>query len=391
MALPGVGAGPPSPAYDVVIVGAGVQGLALAYELARRGMTRVAVLDRSWPGSGASGRNGELIRSIFSSEQWRGLFEHSRARWAQLPAELDYNLLLNRHGYVVLASTEDQLSACRRDHRLAGLDTELLDAAAARRLLPDANPSLVAGGVLQHDAGFAHHDAVVWAYLRAATRLGVEVFADVTVRQVRRRNGRVEGVQTSAGAVSTPVVVNAAGGDAAELNRLAGVDLPLAQTRLEMLATEPLRPFLRYGLAAPALLGYAHQTARGEFVGGTELSAPDQTSSLNSTYPLLRDMATKWVRLFPLLAGARLLRHWAGTVTQTADLAPVLGELPELSGYLLDCGWVYGFMGAPGAADLLAEQLVTGVTPPALAPFTPQRLRTGALIRETSLVVPGGT
>lgn len=390
MVLPQVSTGEPSPTYDVVVVGAGVQGLALAYELARRGMSRVAVLDRSWPGNGASGRNGELIRSVFSSEQWRGLFEHSRRRWARLPSELDYNLLLNRHGYVVLASTEDQWQACRRDHRLAGLDTELLDAPAARRLLPDADPSMVAGGVLQHDAGFAHHDAVVWAYLRAATRLGAQVFADVTVQAVRQRHGRVDGVQTSAGPISAPVVVNAAGGDATELNRLAGVDLALTQTRLEMLATEPLRPFLRHGLAALALLGYAHQTARGEFVGGTELSAPDHTDRLDSTYPLLRDMATKWVRLFPLLAGARLLRHWAGTVTQTADLAPVLGEVPELGGYLLDCGWVYGFMGAPGAADLIAEQIVTGVTPPALAPFTPDRLRTGALIRETSLVVPGG-
>lgn len=391
MALPGIREGVPRRGYDVVIVGAGVQGLALAYELARRGTRSVAVLDRSWPGSGASGRNGELIRSAFASTQWCGLFDHSLRRWRGLSAELGTNLLFNRHGYIVLASTDAQWRACQSDHarhRDLGIDTDLLDARDVRRLIPDANPELIRGGVLQPDAGFAHHDIVVWAYLAAAARLGVEVFTDVPVEEVRTHKGHVCGVRAGGRAIDTAVVVNAAGGAAAELNAYAGVDIDLRASRLEMLATEPLRPFLRYGLAVPELMGYAHQTARGEFVGGTELAEPDHSSSLNATYALLRDMATKWVRLFPSLAGARLLRHWAGTVSQAADLAPVIGPVDELEGYLVTCGWVYGFMGAPGAADLLADSIVTGRTSAVLEQFAPSRLREGRLINETSLVVP---
>lgn len=391
MALPGVHDGDPRGGYDVVIVGAGIQGLALAYELARRGTRSVAVLDRSWPGSGASGRNGELIRSAFASSQWCGLFDHSLHRWRGLSAELGANLLFNRHGYIVLASTDAQWRACQDAHdrhRELGIRSELVDAPEMRRLIPDANPELIRGGVLQPDAGFAHHDIVVWAYLAAARRLGVEVFTGVSVEDVRTGNGRVHGVRAGGHEIDATVVVNAAGGAAAEMNAYAGVDVALRASRLEMLATESLRPFLRYGLAVPELMGYAHQTARGEFVGGTELAEPDHSASLNGTYALLRDMATKWVRLFPALAGARLLRHWAGTVTQTADLAPVIGPADELAGYFLTCGWVYGFMGAPGAADLLADYIVTGQRPTLLEPFAPSRLREGRLIHEPSLVVP---
>lgn len=392
--LPGVSSGPPAGRYDVVIVGAGVQGLALAYELCRRGAGRVAVLDRGWPGGGASGRNGEMIRSVFASTEWTRLFQHSLRRWAGLSRELDYNVLFNSGGYLVLASTDDELLACRRNaatHARLGVRSEVLDAGAVRRLIPEVNPGLAAGGLLQPDAGFAHHDAVVWAYLRAATRLGAAVFAGVEAHSLLTSGGRVSGVRTSQGAIAADVVVNAAGASAADLNLTARLELPLVRSRLEMIVTESVRPFLGCAVASGHLLGYCHQTARGEFVGGTERPHVDQTDSLNATYEQLRDMAAKWVRLFPVLGGVRLLRHWAGVVSQAPDLAPVLGAAPGVAGLFLTIGWVYGFMGAPGAADLLAEQIVTGRVPPELAPFSAQRLLDGQLISESSLVVASGT
>lgn len=391
--LPGVSSERPGSAYDAVIIGSGIQGLALAYELAGRGVTRVAVLERSWPGGGASGRNGELIRSAFSSSAWTNFFELSRQRWCELSAELRFNLLHNTPGYLVVASTDEQLDRCRADHhaqRELGIRTSLLDADQVLELVPAFDPEVVRGAILQEDAGWAHHDASVWAYLRGAARRGVEIHAGVEVTDVLTRGGSVVGVVTTGGAISAPVVVNAAGGAAPQINALAGVDIPLTTNRLEMLVTEPLRPFLPTAVAALELLAYAHQTSRGEFVGGTELLEPDVTSSLASTYALLRDMAQKFVRLLPVLAGARVLRQWAGTVSQGADLAPVVGPVPDLDGFYVTCGWVYGFMGAPAAGVLLAEAIVNGNIPPALAPFEAARLSGGRFIAEGSLVVPTG-
>jgi sarcosine oxidase subunit beta len=390
MAVPGACRSPLRRAYDVVIVGAGVQGLALAYELAKLGVRDVAVLDRSYPGGGGSGRNGEMIRSAFGSREWTGLFDESLRRWRTLSAELDFNVLFSGTGYLVLASTPEQVERCRADavrQAALGVRSQFVTAEEARRIVPEVNPELALGGVYQDHAGFAHHDAVVWGYARAAARLGVEIHTGVTVTGVEVSGGAVRGVRTDRGHVSTPVVVNAAGGGARAIAEMAGVRLPTRTCRLEMIVTESVAPFLRPALASLELLGYCHQTARGEFVGGTELPYPDVSDSLNGTYTLLADMAAKFVRLLPRLAGVRLLRHWAGLVDQADDLSPVIGPVPEVSGFHLTCGWVYGFMGAPATGALLARGIHEGVMPELLRPFSVTRLHEGRLIQEGTLVV----
>lgn len=389
--LPGVRTEAPNSGYAVVIIGAGVQGLALAYELAKRGQRDVLVVDGSWPGSGASGRNGELIRSAFSSSEWSDFFDLSLDRWQTLSAELDSNLLFNRDGYAVLASTDAQLHSLdvdHRAHRVRGLRSELLDESEARKLLPAAAPALVRGALYQPHGGYAHHDSVVAGYLENAARLGVHIVAGARVVGINHAAGRVTAVRLADGStIACETLVNAAGGEAPAINELAGVSIELIQARLEMIVTQPTRPFLRPGVASLELLGYCHQTMRGEFVGGTELATVDATSSLSGTWELLRDMATKFVRLFPALAGVRLLRHWAGTVSQTRDLAPVLGHVEELDNFIVSAGWVYGFMGAPAAGELLAELLLTRRVDPRLAPFSAARVRQQDWIREGSLVV----
>ena len=391
--IPGAGASPLRRSYDVVIVGAGVQGLALAYELGRRGIGRVAVLDAAYPGAGASGRNGELIRSAFASVEWTSLFHESLRRWHTLSAELDFNVLFTPAGYLVLATTPAEMEAFAGHvelQRRLGLSTQVVQAEAARELAPALADGFVLGAMFQPDAGFAHHDAVVWAYARAASRLGVQILPYTEVLEVGVAAGAVTGVLTSRGPVSAPVVVDAGGGMAAGVARLAGVELPLTTYSLEALVTEPLEPFLRPGLSCPGLLAYCHQTTRGEFVGGTEPAVARESSSLKATIAGGRDMARKFTTLFPALAGVRVMRQWAGLVSQAEDAAPVLGRVGEVDGLILDCGWVYGFMGAPAAGALLAEAIADGTTPALLAPFKLERLRTGALIREGSLVVTTG-
>ena len=150
--------------------------------------------------------------------------------------------------------------------------------------------------------------------------------------------------------------------------------------------TETLAPFLTPAVALVHQLGYCHQSLRGEFVGGTEQKVQPAVDSLRTTFDGVRDAAQKFVRAFPCLAGARLVRHWAGVIDVAADLAPILCET-EVGGFWLDCGWVYGFMGAPAGGQLLAEAITTGAMPPPALPFSLSRLREGRLIAEGSLVV----
>jgi sarcosine oxidase, subunit beta len=377
--------------YDVVIIGGGVQGLSLAYNLARKGLKNVVVVEKSYIGSGASGRNGEMIRSAFGSEEWIRLFDRSLQLWETLSDELDFNVMFTRCGYLVLASTPDELEACRNHMRLQkkfGLHTQLLDHADVTKSIPSLNPEMAAGGILQPGGGVARHDAVVWAYEQAAFRLGVDILPFTEVKGIIIRNNVVGGVETTRGCIATRTMVNAAGGHAKMVAAMAGIKLPTEVYRLEMLVTEPLKPFLPLAVSSPNTLSYMHQTTRGEFAGGAESADSEPRKSLRSSAEATQDMARKFIGLFPGLRAVKMMRQWGGIVDMASDISPLLGPVPEIEGFVLDCGWVYGFMGSPAAGSFLAEFILTGDVPPEILPFSLSRFKDGKPILDPSLVVP---
>ncbi len=302
--------------------------------------------------------------------------------------------MYTRCGYLVLASTSDEFELCRtnvKTQQSFGLKTELLNKKDVRKLIPTLNPEMVSGGTLQTNGGFARHDAVVWAYAGAAKRLDVDIFPYTEVTGIQVESGSVNSVKTSKGEIRTNLVVNAAGGHAGDVAGMVGVSLPSKTYRLEMIATEPLKPFLHPMLASLNTMSYMHQSTRGEFVGGAEIKNLPPAKSLKSTLVATQDMARKFTRLFPGLASARLMRQWGGLVDMTPDIAPVIGPVKEVEGFILDCGWVYGFVGAPAAGELLAQFILTGKMPPEIQPFNIERFEKNELIIDRSLVVPSET
>jgi glycine/D-amino acid oxidase-like deaminating enzyme len=120
-----------------------------------------------------------MLRSAFASKEWIQFFNISMQLWEKLSSELDFNVMYTRCGYIVLASTADEFEICRtnvKTQQSFGIKTELLESKDVRKLIPSINPEMAAGGILQNNGGFARHDAVVWAYVRAAKRLNIERF-----------------------------------------------------------------------------------------------------------------------------------------------------------------------------------------------------------------------
>ncbi|MEW6296293.1 MAG: FAD-dependent oxidoreductase [Thermodesulfobacteriota bacterium] len=377
--------------YDAVIIGAGVHGLGLAYNLAKRGMTHVAVVDKSYIGSGASGRNTTLIRSAFTTPEWIRLFQASVGLWEGLSEELGFNVMFTQRGYLILAISDKTAELCRRavpQQNALGVPTRLVDRKEVKALAPCVDEAAVRQGILQPTGGIARHDAVVWGYAAAAQKLGVEIHPFTEVTAVHVEDGEVKGVETNRGPVRAPLVVNAAGGHSPDIARLAGVELPAKTYPLEAFVTEPLKPLLDPALICLDTLTYLSQTARGEFVGGSEVEHIPPSRSIRSTFGFLEMAAERVVRLIPALAHAALLRQWAGIIDMTPDLGPLMGQVDEVKGFILDCGWGgYGFMASPAAGKLLADYLVDGVLPSQLAPFTLGRFREHKTIHEASLVV----
>ena len=298
--------------------------------------------------------------------------------------------MFSRSGYLVLATTPAELESYRPHvdtQQRFGLNSRILNAHEVRRLIPALNRELAAGGIFQAEAGSARHDAVVWAYARAARRLGADIFPFTEVTDVVVRSGEIDGVKTSNGDIRTRTVVNAAGAFSGKLSAMVNVELPINIYRLEMMVTEPLKPFLPVALSSPRLMSYMHQTARGEFAGGAEVEGRLPHSGLKSTGIAVQTMARKFTSLFPGLSEARLMRQWAGVVAKTLDRGPLLGRVENVKGFILNAAWGgMGFMGAPAGGKAIAELIISSEVPLEIKPFSLERYKTGRLVVEPTLV-----
>ena len=376
--------------YDVVIIGAGIHGLATAYYLAKQGITNIAVVDRWYMGSGGSGRNTAIIRSNYRTPEGIAFYNESVKIYEQLGAELNFNLLFSQHGHMTLAHNDTGVNGLRvraENNELLGVDSRITWPDEIQRLVPAMDvgktsryPILAA---LYHPpGGIIRHDAVVWGYARAADRLGVQIHPLTEVQDIDVEHGRVVAVHTSRGIIKTRTVVNATAGWCSTISKMVGVDLPVVTHPLQALVTEPLKPFLDKIIVSATLHLYISQSDRGELVIGEEIN-PYSSYSSRSTLPFLEQAASHVLELFPCLKEVRILRQWAGLCDMTPDFSPIISTVDEVEGYVVDVGWgTYGFKAGPIAGKMTAELIATGRTPDLIYPFRLSRFREEALVGE---------
>jgi sarcosine oxidase subunit beta len=376
--------------YDVVVIGGGVHGLAIAYELARRGVRDVAVIDRSYLGSGASGRNTAIVRSNYRTDEGVAFYDESVRIYEGLSTELGYNVLFSQHGHLTFAHTELAIAGLRvraEVNQLNGVDSRVIGREEIRKLVPALDlsdrPRFPVLAALYHPpGGIIRHDAVVWGYARRAHQLGAHLHPDTEVTGIDVDAGRVTGVRTSRGTIRTGTVVNATAGWASTIAAMAGVRLPIVTHPLQALVTEPLKPLLDPVLVSATLHVYVNQTDRGDLVIGSEID-PYASYSSRSTLQFMETSAAHVLELLPCVANVRVLRQWAGICDMTPDYSPIIGPVPGVQGFWVDVGWgTYGFKAGPVAGRRVAEGIDTGQVPEVIRPFALERFAEGRLIGE---------
>jgi len=364
--------------YRAVVVGAGIVGLYTAYHLARAGIGPVLVVDRGFLSSGASGRNGGGVRQQWETRATVRLARESVAAYRRFGAEFGYNIWFRQSGYLFVAESESELARLRRVHDLVvseGLPSRVLDADAVASLVDGIAPGAVVGGTYLGTDGTLYPFPAVWGVYEAARALGVEVALGVEALGVERDAGRTVALSTSAGRVGTPIVVNAAGGWSAEFSRRAGLSVANVATRHEILATEPLKPFLDPMVVRASDGLYFSQTMRGELVGGITLrDGAGVAQGMPSSPRFLTEMARALVRLVPRLGSVGVLRAWSGFYDDTPDGFPVIGEDPRCPGFVHANGFGgHGFMLAPAASARVARSAMGERTDLDPAAFSPAR------------------
>ena len=375
--------------YDVVIVGGGSHGLATAYYLRQRGITDVAILEKSYIGSGAAGRNTTILRSNYKTPEGARFYDASIKLYEGLSKELNFNLLFSQCGHLTLAHTDRAMfvMANRAEvNRLSGIDTRLIGPDEVQKLAPAMHVvrrrDVSDPGRALPPAG-RHHPP-------RRGRLGLRP------RRRRRRRGdpslhrghRLRAVgrphhrgQDEPRPRRVRPGLNATAGWSTLINDMAGVPLPITTHILQACVTEPVKPLLDVVIVSSQMHVYISQTDRGEFVMGSEIE-PWTTYRMNGTLNFLQDLTRHTLELFPQLEHARILRAWAGLCDLSPDYSPILGQT-EVENFHVSAGWgTYGFKAAPIVGSTLAELVDTGRQPELIEPFKLERFYEDKLVSE---------
>jgi sarcosine oxidase subunit beta len=394
---------------DVVVIGAGIMGLAVAYHLAEIGVTDVTVIDRSYLCGGASGRNGGGVRAQWSSEANVRLMLESIRMCREFATRMKINVWFRQGGYLFLARTPAVREKLERSVALqndCGLATRMLTGPEAQRLVPELDASGVDAASYNPDDGVVFPWPFVWGYAQGAQKLGVEVATWHDVVGFETSGARIEGVRvrrcgppgygsgygTASTAeetttIRTNKVVNAAGAWSPEVARLLGVALPNKPHRHEICSTEPLKPWLKPLVADLSDGLYFSQSTRGEIVGGIGNEYVPGGLDQGSSCAFLGKYARSLVRTCPVLADVKVLRQWAGCYDLTPDANPVVGPVDDVEHFYQASGFMgHGFMMAPVVGKLLAQLVATGASTDVIDRWNLRRFKEGKLLSEQMII-----
>jgi len=351
---------------DVVVVGGGVMGASTAYHLALKGCKNVLLLERN-PlfGQEATGKCAGGIRYQFATEINIRLSLLSLPMLDRFEEELGQAIDVRHCGYLFLLTREEDLNAFKANvalqHRL-GVMTEWLSGDTVRFRLPLMRLDDVLAATWHPKDGLADPSGVVQGYVTGARRLGAKCLTDIEVTGILMENGRIRGVKTPKGEVSTPILVNAAGPWASRIGEMVGIEIPVVPLRRQIAVTTPIP---QLPLDFPFVIDFAknlyfHREGPGILTGMSNL---DEPPSFNQQV----DREWELVHFDAAMARMLILQHagtssrWAGLYEVSPDAHPILGKVPEIEGLYAIIGFSgHGFMHGPACGLLLSEEILDG-------------------------------
>ncbi|MBX9684530.1 MAG: sarcosine oxidase subunit beta family protein [Hyphomicrobium sp.] len=379
----------PKADYDIIIIGGGGHGLATAYYLAKTfGLSRIAVVEKGWIGGGNVGRNTTIVRSNYMLPGNIPFYEQSLKLWEGLEQDINYNAMVSQRGVLNLYHSDAQRDAyARRGNalRLHGVDAELLDQAAVRKMLPFLNYENgrfpIHGGLLQRRGGTVRHDAVAWGYARAADQRGVDIIQNCEVTGFRRDGNRVTGIQTSRGFIGAKKIGMAVAGNSSRVATMAGLRLPIESHALQAFVSESIKPFIDGVVTFGAGHFYISQSDKGGLVFGGDIDGYNSYAS-RGNLPVVEDVCEGGMALMPRIGRVRLLRQWGGIMDMSMDGSPIIDHTP-IDGLYINAGWCYGGFKATPASGLCFAHLIARDEPhPIATAYRLDRFRTGHAVDE---------
>jgi sarcosine oxidase subunit beta len=370
---------------EIAIVGSGVTGLSTAYSLVGRGVKDIVVLESGYLSQGASTRNGGGIRAQFTTDENIQLAKWSIERFRHLAAELKANFWFRQGGYLFLAESEGEFAQLKKASEFQarhGLDTRLLDMAAVADIVPCLDTRRFIGGSFRHGDGVLFPFPLLFGYADHLRNHGVRIETHCEVKAIRKE-GREFELTTSRGTLSASKLLVAAGGWSSQVASMLGSKVPSHPVRHQIMASEPLAPFLDPMVVTLRDGFYISQGTRGELVGGITEPGEGSKDFTRSGFDFSRLMSERIVSLCPQMSGVRMLRQWGGFYDASPDANPILDSVPGSEGAFLACGFSgHGFMISPAVGEIMACMLVGERPPFSPEPYKLSRFDSGDFRRE---------
>lgn len=376
---------------EIVIIGGGVIGSSIAYNLAKKGMKDIVVLDKNYIASGSTGSCGAGIRQQWGTEMNCLLSKKSMKIFENMNEILKTkkDIELKQGGYLLLAYSKEELEQFKENIKLQhslDIPSKLLTVNEAKEIVPQLNTQGVTGAAFCPTDGHANPFRVTDAYVEAAKRKGVKFYTYTKAEDIVTKNGKIKKVVTDRGEINTNKVVNAAGGFSKEVSKMAGIDIPTKSERHEILVTEQVNPILQPMVMSFSYNIYCQQTPDGSFIMGYGDPNEPESHNINSSWQFLEEMSKKATNLLPFLNKLRVIRQWAGLYNITPDAQPILDESNMINGFYMAVGFSgHGFMIAPMTGILMAE-MITGEELSLDIKLDLERFEKGRLILEPSVV-----
>lgn len=377
---------------NIVIIGGGVMGASTAYHLASCGEHNVILLEKdNFFGTGATGRCAGGVRYQFGTEVNIRLSLLSLPMLERFKDEIGQVIDYRKTGYLFLLTNQNEVTVFQKNVNLQnrlGAHTFWLDGDEIRKRLPMMNLDDVLAGSFNPLDGLVDPNSVVMGYISAAQRLGVKAFTSMPATGIHIHSGKITGVDTPEGTVSTPVIVDATGPWSSLTGQMVGLQVPVSPVRRQWLTTSPI---LDLPTDFPFVIDfskslYFHPEGPGLLTGMSnpnELPGYDQNVDLE--WELVHMEAA--INRLPLLEKAGLSSRMAGLYEITPDAHPIIGKTP-VEGYHILSGFSgHGFMHGPITGKLMAEIILDGrATTMDISMLDYARFAEGRLIPEYNVV-----
>lgn len=375
---------------DAVVIGAGVMGTSTALQLVRRGVKRVVVLEKQTVAAGSSGKSSALVRMHYTFLPEALLALASLSWFQEWRERVGGSCGFTRTGFARLVTPEKTALLRHNVARLqsVGIRTELITGKALRELDPGVESRDVEVAAYEPDSGYADGYATAHAFMDAARRGGAMLQQGVAVTGLQVRGDQIQGVETSLGPISTPLVIATAGPWSGPLLKRVGIDLPLVPSRHQiMLLERPADVPASLTYIAAGSLYFRPDSAGMTLVGygpGEDGVDPDNyRDSVDDDIKASGSVAL--AQRYPALERAGMRRGYAGCYTVTPDGKMIVDRAPGIAGLYIGAGFSgTGFKISPAVGIALAELATQGeATSVDVRAFSAQRFAEGRMLRAT--------